>query len=340
MIVKRWWIIAAALVVIAAVVVLMRPGPSGPVDLEELSVRFPIPVVENGQSPFYAAQDAGYYEGEGLSVTFEMGSPEFSPAAMVQSGADEIGVLGGPDTLLAVNSSGADLIAIAVLHRNSNFPVILTLASSHLTSVQDLEGRKMGFFYGHISTDVLRNFLRKTGVTVTEVDTGFDYGPLISGAVDAEWGFRVTAGLDLPARGVEVNMINPADAGVTSHGYTLFVRRDYLAKNRETLLKFLRATFKGIQLVVNDPQLGSDTITLRNPNADPVVSLERQKLYNEVTTGSGELPIGHMDHDMFDGTYQRLLEEGVVKPGLAIDSQFDRSLVDELDMFINDASRN
>ena len=155
-----------------------------------------------------------------------LGSPELNPIAMVQSGRDQIGVLGGPDTMLVANAAGANLVAVSVMHRNSNFSVLVSLAESGIEEIQDLEGKKVGFFYGHISTDILRNVLRKKSVLVSEVDTGFDYTPLITGNVDAEWAFRVTAGLSLPNQGVDINIIDPAEYGVVSHGYTIFVRED------------------------------------------------------------------------------------------------------------------
>ena len=55
-------------------------------------------------------------------------------AKMVASGADEFGLLGGPDTLLVARSKGHPLVAIAVLHRDSNFPVIKLLKTDNVLS--------------------------------------------------------------------------------------------------------------------------------------------------------------------------------------------------------------
>ena len=46
------------------------PAPeTGP---DKVSVRFPIPIVESGQTTFYVAQDKGFYEEENREVTFEI----------------------------------------------------------------------------------------------------------------------------------------------------------------------------------------------------------------------------------------------------------------------------
>lgn len=289
---------------------------------ENISVRLPIPVIEAGQTPFYVAHDKGYYAEEGLNVNFHLGSKELNPIKMVVSNQDDFGVLGGPDTLLVAKSKGHDLKAVAILHRNSNFPVILTLKDSGITKIKDLRGKKVGFFYGHISTDVLRNLFRKENVEITEIDTGFDYKQLITGQIDASWAFRVTAGLNLPAKGVEINTITPADYGIDTHGYTIFVTEETAKSKPETIRKFLRATVKGIKYCLSNPEHAIESLFSRNPNLIKELSLTRLKKYNEVTSNSLEYPIGHMDNQMFKETYDRLLEEGVIEKAFDVKEAF------------------
>lgn len=85
-----------------------RSNPVPPVkkQLHEVSVRFPIPMVESGQASFYLAQDRGYYEREGLKVSWQMGSKELNPIKMVAAGSDTFGVIGGPDTVLVARAQG------------------------------------------------------------------------------------------------------------------------------------------------------------------------------------------------------------------------------------------
>ena len=297
---------------------------------EQISVRFPIPIIEAGQTSFYVAQDKGYYADENLDVKFEMGSRELNPVKTVATGQDTFGVLGGPDTLLTAISKGQPLKAIAILHRNSNFPALVTLQSSGITKLEQLQGKKIGFFYGHISTDVLRNLLRKNEIKYTEVDVGFDYNQLITGQIDAQWAFTVTAGLELPAKGIEINIISPADYGIVTHGYTIFALDKTIKEKSDITLRFLRATLRGVKDTVDNPDQAIESLLKRDPKLDSDLSLKRLKAYNAVTSSSDEYPPGYMDREMFQSTYERLVEEKVIENPFDVSEAYTTKFLEEI----------
>ncbi len=305
--------LALALFVVLALPGCSRTKTEAPGAATRISVRFPIPIVEAGQTPFYVAQDKGYYADEHLDVSFQMGSRELNPVKTVATGQDMFGVLGGPDTLLVARSKGQPLKALAVLHRESNFPCLITLKTSGITKLSQLQGKRIGFNYGHISTDVLHNLLHKNGIKYTEVDVGFDYNQLIAGKIDAEWAFTVTAGLDLPAKGVEINIISPADYGIATQGYTIFSTDSVVSGQADVVLRFLRATLRGVKFTVENPDEANRILLKRDPSLDATLSLKRLKAYNVVTSDSEQYPPGFMDQQMFRSTYDRLLEEHVIE---------------------------
>ena len=320
--------IVAAIALVVAVWFAKRPPPA--TAKAKVSVRFPIPIIESGQTTFYVAQDRGYYDAEGLDVTFGMGSRELNPMKMVATGQDTFAVLGGPDTLLVARSKGQPLKAIAVVHRNSNFPCLLTLKSSGITKVEQLQDKKIGFNYGHISTDVLRNLLRKGEVKYTEVDVGFDYNQLISGRIDAEWAFTVTAGLDLPAKDVQVNVISPADYGIVTHGYTIFATDKTIAEQTDLVLRFLRATLLGVKYTLEHPDEANESLLKLDPKLDKALNLKRLKAYNAVTSDGEQYPAGYMDREMFQITYERLLEEKVIEKPFDVSEAYTTRFLDQI----------
>jgi ABC-type nitrate/sulfonate/bicarbonate transport system substrate-binding protein len=335
---KKNWAFAVILLIILGVglaIFVSRVGeePSGTEPSKEpdkISVRFPIPIIEAGQTTFYVAQDKGYYADENLEVKFEMGSRELNPVKTVASGQDDFAILGGPDTLLVARSKEQPLKAIAIIHRNSNFPCLITLKSSGITKLEQLQDKKIGFYYGHISTDVLRNLLRKNNIKYTEVDVGFDYNQLISGKIDAEWAFTVTGGLELPAKGVEINFINPADYGIITHGYTIFATEKTIKERPDLVLRFLRATIKGIKYTVENPEDALQSLLKRDDNLDKELNLKRQLAYNAVTSNSEEFPPGYMDRKMFQETYDRLVEEKVIESNFDVSDAYTTEFLEKI----------
>jgi NitT/TauT family transport system substrate-binding protein len=306
-------------------------APAAGVKTSSLSVRLPIPIVEAGQTPFYVAQDKGFYGQENLRVTFNMGSQDLNPVKTVATGKDRFGILGGPDTLLVARANGLPVKAIAILQRNSNFTCLITLASSGITRVTQLNGKKIGFNYGHISTDVLHTLLRRNEIKYDEVDVGFDYNQLIAKKIDAEWGFTVTAGLDLPAKGIAINIIQPADYGIVTQGYTIFAADSTLRDDPEMAARFLRATLEGVNYTVRHPEEARDILLKRAPSLDPALSLKRLKAYLAVTSDSKDYPPGYMDEKMFQDTYDRLNQERVLKSSFPVQDAFTTSILDKLD---------
>jgi NitT/TauT family transport system substrate-binding protein len=284
-----------------------------PKTLTQISVRYPIPIIEAGQTPYYVAQDKGFYSEEGLEVKFEMGSKELNPVKMVVSGTDDFAILGGPDPMLVARSKGQLLQAIAIIHRNSNFPCLITLKTSGIKDVKQLNGKKVGFNYGHISTDVLRSLFHQENIKVEEIDVGMDYNQLINGKILAEWGFTVTAGLELPAKGIDINIINPSTYGFVTHGYTIFTTEKLIKENPDLVLRFLRASLKGVSFTVNNPEDALKSLLNRDPKLDPALNLTRIKAYNAVTSNSTEFPAGYMDKRMFQETYDRLVNEKIIE---------------------------
>jgi NitT/TauT family transport system substrate-binding protein len=291
-------------------------------NLEKVSVRLPIPVQDATMTPYFTTLDKGFYQEEGLDVTLNLASSETNPVKMVSVGADQIGVLGGPDTLLIARSKGLPLVAVAVLHRNSDFPVLMTLKNSGLTKVEELDGKKVGFFYGHISTDIIKYLLSKNNIKYEEVNVGMDFNQLITGKIDAQWAFKTHGPVNLKAKGIDLNIISPRDYGINTHGLTFFTTEEMIEENPELIEAWLRATFRGLRYMKENPDDALQSVLSRDPQL--TLELERKKLdeYMALLSDSEEYPLGYMDHQMFKETYDRLNEEGLLKEEFDVNDAF------------------
>lgn len=298
--------------------------------LKEISVRLPIPVQDATMTPYFVTLDKGFYTQEGLDVTLNLGSSETNPVKMVAQKSDHIGVLGGPDTLLIAKSKGIDLVAIAVLHRNSDFPVLITLKESNITTIEQLQGKKIGFFYGHISTDVIRHLLAENNIRYEEVNVRLDFSQLIIKEIDAQWAFRTHGPVNLEDKGIELNIISPKEYGIRTHGLTFFTTKEMIQNNPELVKKWLKATIKGIQYMKQNRNKALQSVLERDPKL--TLELERKKLdeYINPLSDSEEYPIGYMDHDMFKETYDRLSQQGLLENEFDIQEVYTTQFLEEI----------
>ena len=317
-----------------AIVLILFSGCLAPQETSnEASVRLPIPVWNAWFAGFASAEDAGYYAEEGLDVTYNMGTPSLNPVKMVVSGADEFGVLGGPDTLLVARGKGAPIVAVAVLHHDKTFPCIASLKESGITTVQDLEGKRIGFFYGHISTDIIRALLHQEGINYQEVDVGgYNYTPLISGQVDAEWCFITDALVNLRHEGLELNVISPQDYGIVVDGYTIFATEETIRERPEMVEKFLRATLKGVEYALENEEKTIEFLKRRELNLKPELERERFDIIHPAidTEKSEQYGLGYMNREMFEKAYNRMNSEGLIAEQFDVSEAYTTEFLDKI----------
>jgi NitT/TauT family transport system substrate-binding protein len=291
-----------------------------------VSLRLPIPVVDAAFAPYYLAQDLGIFDRHRLSVTIEPGSAELNPVRMLDSGIDEFGVVGGPELAMSGRAAGAQIRGIVLLHRDANFPVIVTLKDTGLETVGDLNGKRIGFFIGHISTDVLRAFLSQEGVEYEQVDVGFNYGPLLAGQVEASWAFRTTAGITLPEQGVELNVIDPADYGILSQGH-LIVTHDQLIEERHGLVqRFVDAVLEAVAYSLEHPDEAVASCMRRDRNFTQAIGEKQIAIYNE-TIRKNEV-LGYVDLERMRAVAARQRRLGVLPRSYELEETFTNQFID------------
>ncbi len=220
-------------------------------------------------SGFQAAEKEGYYTEAGLAVELR---PAFNAEGViveaigaVVAGEADFGVASS-DSLMVARAAGQPVVAIAAIYQRSP-NALLSLAGTGVTRPSDLVGKTVTV--SGASNIYLRAVLKNTGVDETSVNivdrTDFSTGELTSGAVDAIDAYITNEPSTLEREGIAYNLMVFADFGVDGYANIIFVTEDTLTNRPELVEAFLRATFKGYQIAVDDPEKAATLSVEYNP---------------------------------------------------------------------------
>ena len=197
------------------------------------------------------AIDNGYFSDEGLEVELVQFTSGATELAAMASGDINIGYLGVGAHVFAPQGQ----CVVLALDSTDLSGEILVRADEGITTMQELKGKNVGISAGTTSELVLSmalklNGMEKTDVNMINMDASGKVTAFMSGKIDAisiEAPYTDQIRKDMGAENV-VTLSGSADflpdAVFTNSWVTT---NDYLAKNPETVVKFLKAWLKGTE---------------------------------------------------------------------------------------------
>ncbi len=220
----------------------------------------------------YMAQEKGYYRDEGLDVDLYVPSNPEDVLKLVGSGKDAFGISYQSDVLLAA-AEGIPVKSVAALVQHP-LNSVMTLKASGITRPKQLEGKKVGYpgIPGHEA--LLTTMMEKDGSSIDKVElvnVGYDLvQALIGKKVDASLGAYWTHESILAEQaGYPVNVMRVEQWGVPDYYELVLVTNDKMAKEQpEAISRFLRATAKGYNDAIKDPEKALDLLVKANPETD------------------------------------------------------------------------
>ena len=254
---------------------------------EQLAVKFSLDWKFEGPSAAYLlALDKGYYAAEGLDVTIDTGQGSLEAIPRVASGVYQFG-FADINSLIKFHDKNPDVGIKGILMVYDAPPfAIVTLAKTGIETPRDLEGRILGApapdgAYAQWKAFVKENGIDASKVTIENVGFPLREPMLVSGQVDAITGFSFSSFLNLKAKGVppdEIRVFLMSDYGLDLYGNTIIVNPEFAAENPEAVAGFVRATIKGWQDTVADPEAAVQHVLERNLVARAPVELERLEM--------------------------------------------------------------
>ncbi|MFK4809871.1 ABC transporter substrate-binding protein [Devosia sp. ZW T5_3] len=228
---------------------------------------------------FWAALDQGYFTEEGLDAPYLAGGPN-APDVLVSLASDAAQVaFANWMPLLDAIGKGNDFQILGSAWAKSPSG-LLSLAANPVRTPQDLVGKRI-LAQNPSDTSIFDAVLAKAGLPLDYevIPTGFSPEPLLAGDGDVYLCFATNQPITLENMG----MVQGQDFIVTLFddiGYVvkaglMVAKKDYVAENRETLVKYTRAMIKGWEYAFADPAYAAQ-IVVDNYGADLGLDLAQQ----------------------------------------------------------------
>ena len=267
---------------------------------------------------YYVAAAKGYYKDAGLDVTIKPGGPDVSPVQVLAGNQADAIVNWMPDAL-AAREAGVPLVNIAQIFDKSGL-MLTCKKSSGVTTSKDFKGKTLGVWFGGNEYPFL-NWMGKLGLKVdTDVKVlkqGFNVDPLlqnqaacISTMIYNEYWQVVDAG------------VKPADLvtffyekeGVASLEDGLYVLEGKLKDPAFSakMAKFLKATFKGWNDAVKNPEEAAKIVVAADPSGSATFAVQKRQMENVATliSNAGTAKIGYLDPAAYERTVKVLMTGG------------------------------
>jgi NitT/TauT family transport system substrate-binding protein len=285
-------------------------------------------------SGFYVASENGFYKNENLDFTLDGGGIDkagnyIDPVARVTSGLDDFGIIDG-STLIASRAGGAPVVAIASIYQRH--PLAFTsLAEKKIARPQDLVGKTV-----HITSSDQATFkalLVSQKIDPSQVNiqerTDLTITPLLDGKADVINGWVTNEVIDLKMAGRKVNTILLSDYGIDTYSDVLFTTEAMIEKHPDVVLRFLRASLKGMQTAIDSPALAAALAQ----KAATGVSLERMTLSmnaNVPLLKPANSQPGMMNEAAWAFTYQILIDQKVLTSPMNVKTVYTMDFLNQI----------
>jgi len=266
---------------------------------------------------YYVAQEKGFYDEEGLTVTIKPGGPDIAPTQVIAGGGADV-VVDWMPSALAAREKGLPLVNIAQPFKSSGM-MLTCLAENGVKGPEDFKGKTLGvWFYGNeypfLSWMATLGIPTTGGADGVEVlKQGFNVDPLlqkqaacISTMTYNEYWQVIDAGI------AESDLVTfkYEDQGVATLEDGLYVLEDKLADPafEEKMVKFVRASMKGWKYAEENPDEAA-MIVLENDETGAQTESHQKRMMAEVaklTAGS----TGALDVADYERTVATLLGGG------------------------------
>lgn len=278
----------------------------------------------------YVALDKGFYADEGLDVEILEPAAAGTTEAVVGSGKADIGI-SFQEAVTYARLSGVPIksIAAVIQHNTSGFA---SMATRGIETPTDFEGNRYGGWESPMERAIIGALMRSTGADVDKVKfVNIGIGDLLTFLqrdIDFVWIFYGWDGIEAELRGLDLNVMMFSDyTHAVPDWYTpvIITSEGLIEKDPDKVARFMRATSKGYQYAISDPDGAAAILLKYAPELKPELVQASQRWlaprYQDDAARWGEQRFEVWD-EFADWMYSEGLVDSKLDAGAAFTNEF------------------
>lgn len=306
---------------------------SGDRDLDKITVQS-LWLAQGQFAGLYVADEKGFYKEEGIDVEILPGGTDVSSEEQVENDIAQVGVA-FYSSVLTYQEGGYDFINVFQTFQTSP-QYLVAKADSGIKTGADLKGKKVGSWFGGRQYEFyalaqLNGLDPEKDIEWKQQDYTMDQ--FNSGELDVASAMSYNEYLLLlqDYDESELNVIDMNKEGAALLEDCLFVKRSWAEKNRDLLVRFLRATIKGWKYTSENPEeAGQIVYDIGKSNSlEHQVAMTKKVIETVIPDGSTAEQIGVLDEKRIQQTIDLGYRAGLIKEKIDIKDSIDASYRDE-----------
>jgi ABC-type nitrate/sulfonate/bicarbonate transport system substrate-binding protein len=283
-------------------------------------------VPNTNHTGMYVAIERGFYQEEGLEVNIIQPS-EGGPAGLIAAGQGEFGISYQEQVTFARTSKEPlPIVAIAAIiqHNTSGFA---SPVEKRIIRPGDFEGKKYGGWGSPVEEAMIRALMEidNADFNKTEIVTigAIDFFTAVQEYVDYTWIYYGWDGVAAELKDFPINFILLQEYAPELDFYTpvIIAREHFLEQNPEIARKFLRATEKGYQYSIKNPEKAVQDLLKHAPEIEPEIAIGSQKYLTDQYIADAPY-WGVMEKERWQNYAQWLYEQDLIEKKLEVETSF------------------
>ena len=208
----------------------------------------------------------------------------------------------------------------------------MVLEKSDIRRPQELDGGKVGVTGIPFEEALFSTMLEYDGISMENIElvtVGFDLAPaLIGKKVDAIVGAYWThESILMEMQGYPVRILHMEEWGVPDfYELVLVTNQDLVDTKQDVVERFLRATARGFDDAIVDPESAVDVLVDTNPEVDKILEVQGIKLLAPLWTSKGQ-PFGSQSQERWEELAQWMKNVGLLKDEVDVSEAFTLDLL-------------